>query len=124
MKIKLDENLPSGLAVWLNASGHQADTVADEKLLGSDDDVLWAVVQADRRFFLTKDLGFSNTRKYPVGSHFGILILRLGDQRVAEIVDPVRQIFQAEAVEQWAGCCVIATEWKVRVTRPASLLNN
>jgi predicted nuclease of predicted toxin-antitoxin system len=120
MKIKLDENLPSGLAVWLKASGHQADTVADERLLGADDDVLWSAVQADRRFFITKDLGFSNIRKYPVGSHFGVLVLRLGDLRMVDIVNRVKDIFQSEAVEQWAGCCVVATEWKVRVTKPLS----
>ena len=118
MKIKLDENLPSDLAAWLDSLGHQTDTVADENLLGSEDEVLWAAVQSDQRFFITKDLGFSNTRKYPVGSHFGILVLRLGDLKVMEIVNRVRDIFQSEAVEQWIGCCVVATESKVRVIRP------
>lgn len=118
MKIKLDENLPPVLATELRGLGHEVDTVADEGLLGSEDEFLWPAVQAGQRFLITQDLDFSDARKYRAGIHFGILVLRLGDLKMIEIIDRVKAIFEAETVEQWASCCVIATEWKVRVTRP------
>lgn len=119
MRIKLDENLPPLLAARLVDLGHDVDTVADEELLGSEDEVLWKAVQAAERFFVTQDLGFSDSREYRAGTHFGILILRLGDLKMVEIVDRVGEIFQTEPVEQWSRCCVVAAEWKIRVTRPA-----
>ena len=37
MKIKLDENLPTGLVDVLSALGHEVDTVPDEGMAGQDD---------------------------------------------------------------------------------------
>jgi predicted nuclease of predicted toxin-antitoxin system len=118
MKIKLDENLPPGLARELETLGHDVDTVADEGLQGADDGVLWEATQHAQRFLVTRDKGFSDARKFPAGGHFGLLLLRFGDMRTGEIVIRVKEIFRADSVETWLRCCVIATEWKVRVTRP------
>jgi len=118
MRIKLDENLPVALSSRMRELGHDADTVAEERLVGSNDETLWRAAQADERFFITQDLGFSDARRYPAGSHFGILVLRLGNLRMIEIVERVAELFQTESVEQWARCCVVATQSKVRVTRP------
>ena len=41
MRIKLDENLPAGLAPFLAALGHEVDTVPVEGIGGEDDDVVW-----------------------------------------------------------------------------------
>jgi predicted nuclease of predicted toxin-antitoxin system len=119
MKIKIDENLPSVLATELKNVGHDVDTVRDEGLQGSGDEVLWAKVQSEGRFFVTQDKGFSDARKFPAGSHFGLLLLRMDDLRMQEIVNRVKDIFQTDSVESWLHCCVVATEWKVRVTRPS-----
>lgn len=40
MKIKLDENLPTGLATILNQLGHEAGTVVSEGLAGQEDQVI------------------------------------------------------------------------------------
>jgi predicted nuclease of predicted toxin-antitoxin system len=58
MRIKLDENLPSGLSDQLKELGHDADTVAQEGLIGSDDETLWLAAQAAERFFITKTWTF------------------------------------------------------------------
>ena len=63
MKIKLDENLPSGLAKILAQLGHDADTITDEGLAGSDDPQVWEAAQRTRRFLITQDLDFSDIRK-------------------------------------------------------------
>ena len=118
MIIKLDENLPPVLAVHLQHLGHDVDTVEDEGLSGSDDETLWRAVQAAKRFFVTQDLRFSDARKYAAGSHFGILVLRIGGLKMVEIVGRVSEIFQGYDVERWDRCLIVATEWKVRVTRP------
>ena len=73
MKIKLDENLPDLAAAELRNLGHDVDTVADEGLCGSQDEVLWRAIQVAQRFLITQDLDFSDARKYPAGSHSGIL---------------------------------------------------
>jgi hypothetical protein len=70
------------------------------------------------RFLITKDLGFSDERRYPPGSHRGILVLRLVDDRSRAAAERLTAVFRAEAVEDWAECLVVVTDHKVRVRRP------
>lgn len=50
MKLKIDENLPQGLCEILNAQGHEAKTVYDQKLSGRRDDEIWETVQRNADF--------------------------------------------------------------------------
>jgi Domain of unknown function (DUF5615) len=58
MKIKLDENLPLGLAVVLKSLGHNVHTTAEEGLAGKPDADVWAAAQREERFLITQDLDF------------------------------------------------------------------
>ena len=73
MKIKLDENIPGGLAGVLQALGHDADSVVDEGLAGYPDLPVWQTAQQAERFFVTQDLDFSDLRQFAPGKHYGIL---------------------------------------------------
>ncbi len=55
MKLKLDENLPSGLVAILNSLGHQTDTVPQEGIACRDDRVVWKTAQEAGRFLITQD---------------------------------------------------------------------
>ena len=76
MKFKVDENLPAEYAEILRAAGHEADTVADQKLTGADDAALFERCQAEHRILLTLDLDFGNVRAYPPRSHSGVVVFR------------------------------------------------
>ena len=118
MKVKLDENLPDRIVAGLAALGHDTDTVVGEGLAGATDEDLWPQVQQAARFLVTKDLGFSDERRYPPGSHQGILVLRLSDDRSSAAAERLTAVFRTEAVEAWAECLVVVTDHKVRVRRP------
>lgn len=76
MRVKIDENLPARLISVLVDLGHDVDTVVGEGLKGANDDDLWPAIQKAERFLITKDLGFSDARRYPPGTHRGILVFR------------------------------------------------
>ena len=69
------------------------------------------------RFLITKDLGFADERRYPPGTHRGIMVLRLSDDRSSTVAQRLLAVFATESVEAWAGCLVIVTDHKVRVRR-------
>lgn len=77
MKLKLDENLPSGLLSALQALGHDVDSVPSEQLSGHEDASVWTAAQAAGRFLVTQDLDFSDSRRYVPGTHHGLLLVRL-----------------------------------------------
>lgn len=122
MRIKLDENVPMRTAAPLTALGHDVDTVVAEGLGGSADDALWPHVQDAGRFLVTRDLDFSDARRYPPGAHHGILVLRLSDDGSAAVANRLAAVFGSEDVEGWVGALVIVTDHKVRVRRASAQL--
>lgn len=95
MTFKTDENLPAEAAATLRESGFDAQTVWDENLSGSDDQILAARVRSEGRILLTLDLDFANIQAYPPHEHPGIIVLRLKRQDRATVVAYMRRIAAA-----------------------------
>jgi predicted nuclease of predicted toxin-antitoxin system len=76
LKLKLDENLSRHLKEPLQEMGHDVTTAADEGLLSVPDQVIAAAAKREGRALLTLDLDLADIRKYPPGSHAGILVFR------------------------------------------------
>ena len=119
MRLKLDENIATSAGARLAALGFDVDTVLDEGLGGRPDADVWAAAQSERRFLVTQDLDFSDTRTFAPGTHEGLLLVRLPDAEQWRIADYLVAWFSAPDVKTWARCFVVATPNKVRVLRPA-----
>ncbi len=115
MKVKLDENVTAHLVELLAAAGHQVDTVGDEGLVGATDADVWAACQSEGRLLLTFDVGFGDVRAYRPGSHAGVVLLRLQDQRPAAVVDVVRRFLIDHELDNVAGSLVVVSEDRVRI---------
>jgi predicted nuclease of predicted toxin-antitoxin system len=76
VKFKIDENLPAEIAADLNAAGHEADTVADQGLAGTADDVILSRIQSEGRALFTMDKGMADVRVYPPQQYSGIVLFR------------------------------------------------
>lgn len=118
MEIRVDENMPRGLADVLADLGHDVDTVFDEEISGADDGVVWQTAQQADRFLITQDLDFSDVRRYTPGTHQGLMLIRLHKPGREVLVSRVRAIFEAYRVETWKGCLVVGTEHRIRVRPP------
>jgi len=118
MRIKLDENLPAILVDVLAQFGHDAETSPSEGLTGKCDEDVWAAAVAAGRFLITQDLDFSDIRRFPTGTHPGILLVRLGHPSRAAFMERLSQILQTEDITAWEGCIVVTTEHKIRIRRP------
>jgi predicted nuclease of predicted toxin-antitoxin system len=76
MKLKLDENLSRHLKPILIEIGHDVLTAADENLLSHPDTEIARAAKAEARMLLTLDIEFADLRKYPPGSHPGVILFR------------------------------------------------
>lgn len=76
MRLKLDENIDARLAGLLQASGHDALTVREQNLHGTDDIDLYRICRSESRTLVTLDLDFSNVLRYPPENTPGIIVLR------------------------------------------------
>ena len=118
MKIKLDENLSSRLAAVLSELGHDVHTTREEGLSGRADTEIWRMAQSESRFLIARDLDFSDSRKFAPGSHCGILLVRLRWPTRKALIERVMAPFRTENVNQWERCFVVATERKLRLSKP------
>ncbi len=118
MRIKLDENMPADSKTLLQAFGHDVHTVFDESLERGADEAIFEAVMRERRFFITQDLDFSDTRKFVPGQHPGIMILRLGDATRSDVIRRLREVFSQEDAKDWTGCHVTVKPDSIRVNPP------
>jgi predicted nuclease of predicted toxin-antitoxin system len=76
MKLKLDENLSRHLKPELIELGHDVLTAANEHLLSRPDTEIARAARHESRMLLTLDIEFADLRKYPPGSHPGVILFR------------------------------------------------
>ena len=65
MRFKIDENLPVELAQLLNQGKHNALTVLDQNLQGSDDPEIIKICTKEGRILVTLDKDFADIRELP-----------------------------------------------------------
>ncbi|GGA29773.1 DUF5615 family PIN-like protein [Okeania sp. KiyG1] len=119
MLIKLDENLSITHANFLRDEGYDCDRVTDEGLSGEDDEVVWQQVCTEGRFFITLDLDFSDVRRFPPGTHPGILLLRPGSGGRQAVLDILMRVVQEYPLANLQGCLVVADKTQTRIRRPS-----
>ena len=118
MKLKLDENLSRHLKPALVELGHDVLTASDEDLLSRPDVEVAKCAAREGRIVLTLDIGFADLRKYPPGSHPGIILFRpvsLGPLSVNRFVG---DFIRSTDLSAFSGCVAVVEPHGVRVRRP------
>ena len=118
MKLKLDENLSDQLKTILATLGHDAHTVGDEGLIGRPDADVAAAALAEGRMLFTLDLDFADIRRFPPGTHPGIVLFRPGSFGPLEITRFVAEFARTCDLSTFAGCLAVVEPTRVRVRRP------
>lgn len=118
MRIKLDENLPTVLWEWLKGQGHDAVRIHDERFTGTPDSELWPRILPERRLFITLDVAFGDLRVYPLGTHAGILLVRLSKQGPRAVTAAVQRVLMHLTPVEMQGSLIVVDDWRTRVRRP------
>jgi predicted nuclease of predicted toxin-antitoxin system len=75
VKFVIDEDLPRSLGGKLKAERYLIFDVRDFGLRGKKDQEIFNFAQSNTATLITGDLGFGNLLKFPLGKHFGIIII-------------------------------------------------
>jgi predicted nuclease of predicted toxin-antitoxin system len=115
----IDESLPRAIGRALVAAGHDVTDVRDVGLRGASDDEVMARAISEARAVVAGDTDFANTLRFPLGSHAGIVVLRLPNEW-----DPTTRATRAAAAitealqTQIAGVLIIVDPARIRVLGP------
>ena len=96
MRFLIDANLPRSAIAAALKHGHQVDFARDIGLAAAADEQIAAYARLNAAALLTRDLDFSDIRRYPPNQYFGIVVLRLPDDAVAAEISSVIERFLSE----------------------------
>ena len=120
MKLKLDENLGVRGKHVLDAAGHDACTVAAQKLTAADDRHLIEICRLEGRALVTLDVDFANPLVFPPADYAGIAVIRLPKQpTAADLQAGLETLVRALNVESLAGRLWIVERGRVRIHQGA-----
>jgi len=87
-------------------------------LSGENDEVVWQQACAEKRFFITLDLDFSDVRRFPPGSHPGILLLRCRSGSRQAVLDVLARVVREYPLATLRSCLAVVDERQTRIRRP------
>jgi predicted nuclease of predicted toxin-antitoxin system len=117
VRLKVDEDLPTNLVRLLRDRGHDATSVVEQGWTGTPDKDLFPKIKAEGRLFLTADKEFGDIRKFPPGSHPGILLFRTKKESMVVYRSILLRVLSETTFDQLRGCITIATERLIRIRR-------
>jgi predicted nuclease of predicted toxin-antitoxin system len=118
MKLKLDENLSRHLKTPLMNLGHDVLTASDENLLSCPDSEVAAEAFKENRMLLTLDVEFADLRKYPPGSHPGIILFRPASFGPLSVNQFVVDFVRSSDLSQLSACIAVVDPEKIRIRSP------
>lgn len=118
MKLKLDENLSRHLKPILIGFGHDVLTAADENLLSHPDTEIAQAAKNEQRMLMTLDVEFADLRKYPPGSHPGVILFRPLSLSPLPVNDFITDFVRPADLDKLAACVAVADPVHVRVRYP------
>jgi hypothetical protein len=85
---------------------------------GESDPVVVAAATDEGRLLLTLDRGIDgDLRRYPPGSHTGVLVLRPVAQDPNSILSLIQRLVRTHPLDELRGCVVVVEPRKVRIRR-------
>lgn len=113
--VKRDENLGRTHVEILRSAGYEVDRVHDQGLSGAADATVWEHVCSVDRFLVTLDLDFSDVRRYPPGTHPGILLIRSRSRSRTAVAGVLSRVIAERSLDDLRGCLAVADESFTRI---------
>ena len=116
-QVKIDEDLPEGVAAIFAAAGYEATTVRRQGWGGLLDDELWPYVQAEGRWLVTADKAFGDIRTFVPGTHAGVILFRADEESRQRYLELASTTVRSLRLEDVPGCLVVVTTRGIRIRR-------
>ncbi|HPA44944.1 MAG TPA: DUF5615 family PIN-like protein [bacterium] len=116
----LDQNVPYAVKRFLREMREDWDVwhVRDLGLEGQPDDVLFRWAQEHSAVIVTFDEDFADSRLYALGTHHGVIRLRIWPTTTEEACSALQRLLQSVGDSRWIGALTIIDNRKIRIRQP------
>lgn len=117
IRFLLDQNVPQEIVAWLQEQrpGWLIEHVNQIGLRGQPDRDIFLWAQANQAIVVTYDEDFADVRMFPLGSHWGIVRLRVWPTTVESTQAALQRLISLVPVEKLRGSLVIIDPSKIRL---------
>ena len=119
LRFLLDENIAPSVADGLREKGYDVVHVRDVGLRGAPDPDVISFARSEQRVLVTQDADFADFRNYPLGTHNGIIRVRVAlgtSDAILRVLLALIPRLQVEDIQ--SGALVITDGRRFRVRRP------
>ncbi|HEY3932454.1 MAG TPA: DUF5615 family PIN-like protein [Verrucomicrobiae bacterium] len=120
LHLLLDQNIPEEIARWLRGKfpALKITHVKEIKLDGRPDPEIFRWAQTNQAIVITYDEDFADTRSFPLGTHCGIVRLRVWPTTVEETQLAIERLLTQVSESDLRGSLVIIDREKIRLRQP------
>ncbi len=118
MRFLIDENISPLVAEALRQQGYDVQHVREIGLKGRPDSEIMAYTRSERRCLVTLDEDFADLRFYPLGTHAGIIRLKLKFAPSSTVITCLTHLLpqlQADLLEKGSLIISEGTTYRIRV---------
>jgi predicted nuclease of predicted toxin-antitoxin system len=121
VKFLIDEDMPRSTGNTLKDNGYETVDVRDCGLRGKTDREIFEYAIKENLVILTGDLGFGNIIKFPMGRHWGIVIIHFpNDTPVQLLNEQIISCFKTFTENDFHKNLIIVEPQKVRIRKKLS----
>lgn len=119
LHLLLDQNIPEEIVPWLRTRqpGWRITHVKEIKLEGRPDPEIFRWAQVNRAIVISYDEDFADARSFPLGSHHGVVRLRVWPTTVEMTEAALERLFTQVPPSDLIGSLVIIDNQKIRLRR-------
>ena len=118
-RILLDQNVPQALSGWLKERLPEWDIqhVNELGFHGKSDEFLFLWALENEAIIVTYDEDFADSRFYPLGSHHGVIRLRIWPTTIEQTQNAIERLLSEFSPSNWLNCLIIIDNQKIRIRK-------
>lgn len=114
----IDEDLPRSLDEALEDLGWEVKDVRDFGLRGKSDEEIISFAKKSRAVLFSGDWGFANTLRFPLKSHYGIVILAFPNEVSTDfLIKETKKALNKISLKDIKGNLIIIEPGKIRIRK-------
>ena len=110
--------MPRSTARVLKGNGYVVKDIRDCGLRGANDEKVYQFAQDNQAVLITGDMGFGNILCFPIGRHFGIVIVHFPNELASDEIN--RQLverFRDLTEDDFKGNLIVIEPGKIRIKK-------
>ena len=119
LNLLFDQNIPQDVTVWMREKCPTwvISHVKEVGLSGHPDSEIFRWAQSHQSIVVTYDEDFADTRSFPLGSHYGVIRLRVWPTTTEITKTAIERLISQVPSSEWSGSLIIIDREKIRLRR-------